>query len=733
MTVPRLQKFKQFLRKSTVFTLVLGMLLTSQGIYQGTSGVKVYASYFEPDCAPNGVQIEGIVASGEQKIGIAGTSYRVKNCGNQVHTIKAQRFSGICKTQSGSCYPQRIADQSVTLSSGQYGFFTVDSPNISCGSAQTDIHPDGLPTGGSYGQVGSVCTTPPPLPTPTPTIRPTPTVIPTITPIPTPVVTPTIRPTPTVTPSTTPVPTPVVTPTIKPTPTVSPSISPTPTSSPSLTTSIIMCKYEDDNGNGNIDAGENKISWTFNYVIDGVVKSATSYPWNILNRGCAIVSVPTNKIVTVSEVSKPGWRMTALYDNALRTDLSTYTYTTEFKNTKTITFTNTFTPNTTPTPSPTVSPTPSISPTPSTTSSSTPTASPTTSPTVSPTPTTTPYVTPTPTSSPSATPSVVEAELKMCKYQDSNSNGLIDNNEKIISWKFNYTINNTTTTVEPTLWDQIWRKGCVIVKVPIDQEVTVSEQPVSNWAQTALYVDGARSDTSNYTYQSRRDAIKVLWFLNAQTTSPTPTPTNSPTPTATPTATPSITPTPTPTNSPTPSPTPTVLNSSYNVSTEKKVDSTRVDGDKVYVQYSVKIKNTGIVDQNNIELRDNLPTDFTYENNSTSGDLAFNPVIQDASGPNDNRRLVWKDIKVLSGKEINFSYKAVGKRTDSRFCNEAQARINDSLVSSSQACTSVSRPSVLAANTVRELPATGTNTTLILGLLLLGTASIGWKLSKHVE
>jgi uncharacterized repeat protein (TIGR01451 family) len=226
----------------------------------------------------------------------------------------------------------------------------------------------------------------------------------------------------------------------------------------------------------------------------------------------------------------------------------------------------------------------------------------------------------------------------------------------------------------------------------------------------------------------------VLWFLNYHI-SPTPTP--SPTPTITPTPTPTITPTPTPTITPSPSPTTTVINSSYNVSIEKKVDGTRVDGDKVGIQYRVKVKNTGSNNLNNIQVRDTLPPDFTYDDNTTEGDLTRDPSnIEDVSSSDDNRRIIWNDVSVEAGKEINFGYRTTGKRTDTNFCNSAEARINDNIVATSQACTRIDQSGqtvVLAANTTKELPATGTNPIVFIGLILMAASGIGWKLSRHVE
>jgi uncharacterized repeat protein (TIGR01451 family) len=760
MRITKLQKIKQILRKTSIGVLVFGMLLTSQGIYQASPSSRVYAAYFEPDCAPpngTGPHIEAIVAAGAQKIGVAGTSYRVKNCGFQTHSITAKRYSGKCDKQTGSCYPQQLADQTLTIPAGGYDYFTVDSPNITCGAAQTDIHPEGLSSAGSYGEVGGECNdepnptrAPTPVPTSTPIITPSPTPV-RIPDVPAPTATPIITAAPTIAPSPTPVripdvPAPTATPTPIPTAVPSPTIAPTPKTTPQFVTpspivtatpvvtaspapaetSLRMCKYEDDNADGIHNNDENVISWTFNYAIDGVITSVNSNWWNIFEQGCAVVTVPANKTITVSEVDKSGWRLTALYADEAKTELSTYTYISNSDSEKTIWFLNTFTPNTNPSPtaSPTISPTivPSASPTsiPSTTPTAIPTAIPSISPSLSPTPTAIPTISPSPTASPSPSPGQI-TQLKICKYDDANSNTTIDNGENTLEWNFNYTINGQTTTVKRSLWDVVFRQGCLITDVPVGQNISVSEEQKSDWTQTALYADGAKTDIGTYSYTSQPEVIKVLWYLNKQT------PGSSPLPTAT--ASPS------PTISPSPSPIVNIVNSSYNVSIEKRVDGTRVDGDKVGIQYRIKIKNNSGSNINNFEIRDTLAPDFNYDANTTEGDITVNPDIQDAVTSGDKRRLIWRISSLDAGKEFSFGYRTTGKRTDTNFCNSAEVRKDDKIIATSQACTTISQTGVvvLAANTTRELPATGTNPIAIIGVILIAISTAGWKLSKHIE
>jgi len=216
------------------------------------------------------------------------------------------------------------------------------------------------------------------------------------------------------------------------------------------------------------------------------------------------------------------------------------------------------------------------------------------------------------------------------------------------------------------------------------------------------------------------------------TPKPTPPPTFSPTPSPSPkpTHTPPPTPTITPTATPTPSPTPS-MNINYNVTIEKKVDGTRVDGDKVGIQYRVKIKNNGNENINNFEVKDTLPPDFTYDQNTTEGDIKTNPEIQDVSG-DDNRRLVWKVAILEKGKEINFGYRTTGKREDKNYCNDAQIEKNGSVIATSQACVRINQQAqVLSATTTQTLPSTGYAKNILLGLSMMITGYIGYRLSRY--
>ncbi|MDQ3098400.1 MAG: hypothetical protein M3Q44_01505 [bacterium] len=272
-------------------------------------------------------------------------------------------------------------------------------------------------------------------------------------------------------------------------------------------------------------------------------------------------------------------------------------------------------------------------------------------------------------------------------------------------------------------------QGCVIEEVPSNKTIRVSEESKVDWTQTAVYADGARIDGNTYSYLATSEDIKVIWFLNHTTPGTTPAPTASPTPT------PTVSPSPSPTVSPTASPAVTTSNSNYNITIEKHVDGTRVDGDKVGIQYRVRLKNNGTSRVDNLEIRDTLPPDFTYDANTTEGNITANPSIEDVSG-DDNRRILWRNISLDGGQEINFGYRTTGKRTDTNFCNDAQVRRDDNIISTSQACTRINQAgqtAVLGVTTTRTLPATGTNPWVYGGLLLILTSVLGWRMSRHAE
>jgi hypothetical protein len=268
--------------------------------------------------------------------------------------------------------------------------------------------------------------------TASPTNTPTHTLTPTVTATQTPTVTATpthqvtVTPTPTVHATLTPTMQATLTPTaqatLTPTLTTSPTQTPnasitntiTPSITPPLTTQLKLCKYEDDNGDGSYQNGENVLSWTFHYAYDNQDHTVESKWWHVWTQGCAIVDVPTGKSITVTEEQQAGFRPTGLYaDGSNKGNAASYTYTSSADHVAVLWFLNTFTPSITPTMqatlTPTATPTNSITPTVTATLTATPTISPTgsltptASPSASPTVTLTPTLTPSPTG-PTATP-----------------------------------------------------------------------------------------------------------------------------------------------------------------------------------------------------------------------------------------------------------------------------------------------------------------------------------------
>lgn len=191
--------------------------------------------------------------------------------------------------------------------------------------------------------------TPTPTPTATPTATPTstPTATPTMTPTPTPTVTPT--PTPTATPTETPTSTPTATPTLTPTPTPTETPTQTPTSTPTSTptpdTQLKICKYQDDNGNGEINDGERALSWKFRVTYNGSTREVESHWWNLFTQGCAITDVPSSTNITVEEITQDGWRLTGMWADGSRQSGATYNYTSSLDSVKILWFLNTFTPS----------------------------------------------------------------------------------------------------------------------------------------------------------------------------------------------------------------------------------------------------------------------------------------------------------------------------------------------------------------------------------------------------
>jgi LPXTG-motif cell wall-anchored protein len=169
---------------------------------------------------------------------------------------------------------------------------------------------------------------------------------------------------------------------------------------------------------------------------------------------------------------------------------------------------------------------------------------------MTPTPTSTPTRTPTPTATPTATATPTpDTKLKICKYNDENNNGQVDNGERTISWNFFYSFSGSQHEVGTNWWN-LWGDKCIEVNVPVDTAVNVWEEGRTGWIQTGLYVNGASVGGGSFGYTSARGQEETVWFLNYKNN------VSTPTPTATATATPTLTPTETPTETPNPTGTP---------------------------------------------------------------------------------------------------------------------------------------------------------------------------------
>ncbi|MEK7166504.1 MAG: PKD domain-containing protein [Patescibacteria group bacterium] len=113
------------------------------------------------------------------------------------------------------------------------------------------------------------------------------------------------------------------TPSPTPVPTASPLVSP----SPSFTTTLKLCKYEDLNANGIRDTNDSVLSWKFTVWISGenarIIESDRN---NSATAGCALIEVPVDRTITVEEEGRSGWRLTKLYANEVGIDGSSFIY-----------------------------------------------------------------------------------------------------------------------------------------------------------------------------------------------------------------------------------------------------------------------------------------------------------------------------------------------------------------------------------------------------------------------
>ena len=157
----------------------------------------------------------------------------------------------------------------------------------------------------------------------------------------------------------------------------------------------------------------------------------------------------------------------------------------------------------------------------------------TTNPTSTPTPTPTPTVTPTPTATPTVTPTVTptstpngESYLKICKYNDSNDDGSVDNGEGLMDWNFYYSYSGSQYEVGSHWW--YLNGGCVTSTVPSGIWINVWEENRGGWNLTNIYSDGSGVGAGSYNYVASAGQTKTVWFLNYYQNSYTPTPTATP-------------------------------------------------------------------------------------------------------------------------------------------------------------------------------------------------------------
>jgi len=741
MRVNRLQFLKKALRKTSASFLIIGLLITTYSTYINSSNSNVFAEYFTPSCTTDGTatgpRLQKVEFAGGTTSDQRNTIIKIRNCSTtKDFIVTVEKYSAKCDNIANNTCAQAGAPQieQKTIhkddyaNGGSYEYFNSEIAAATCGSTQTDIilksyaSTDGtvsgtytnVSAGTYYKSPNGACAQKTPTPAQKTVIlgRVWTSNVPNET---------------------------------------WQSVNVCPANSNIKTSAgLNLSGYQIDKCDatgpyfhtGEIDSGNKTLTLTntphgytcgsWNYSIYN--RTTNQWEGKGSGNGCSITA-------NFSTLASP-------YDNGHHLAFYLIKNTITPAPTATAVPTPVLIPSPTPaTPTPTIIPTPNITarPTPVATMAATPIPILTPVPTVVSTPSPTPVITPTPSPSPtptnspspSQTPSP-NTQLKLCKYEDDNANGVINSNENVLSWTFNLGYDGLDHKVESNWWHS-WTQGCAIVDVPSNKTISVSEQQKSGWRQTALYSDGARTDTQNtYTYTSDKDSVKVLWFLNTFTPATSSTPTATPTPTLTPIPTIVATPSPTPIITPTSTPTATsipVTNSNYNVSIEKRVDGTRIDGDKVGIQYRIKIKNNDSKTINNFRINDTLPETFTYDANTTEGDITTNPDIQDVAG-DDNRRLVWTISSLEPGKEINFGYRTTGKKDDKNYCNDASITKNDNKLATSQACVRINQSGqtqVLGTTTTRTLPATGEKGILLIGLSFLGLSVLGWKLSKHIE
>ena len=150
-----------------------------------------------------------------------------------------------------------------------------------------------------------------------------------------------------------------------------------------------------------------------------------------------------------------------------------------------------------------------------------------------PTPPPPPAATPTPVATPTATPipTPTTTQVKLCKYQDDNANGIKDEGERVLSWDFKVRVEGESERTVTSHWWDVFSQGCVITDILANKSVTVEEIVKSGWRSTGHYFNGARMDGTSHAFTSHPDEVNVFWFLNTFTTGGTPIVTPTPTPT----------------------------------------------------------------------------------------------------------------------------------------------------------------------------------------------------------
>lgn len=145
-----------------------------------------------------------------------------------------------------------------------------------------------------------------------------------------------------------------------PTPTPTPTMTGTATPTPNEESKLKICKYDDDNGNGAIDGSDHVLDWNFFYSYQDKEYRVSHNWWNIFNRGCVTVTVPSSQWVKVWEDGKADWSLTNILSDGNAVGGTEYDYVSYQNVQKEVSFLNHF--STQPTATPTITPIPSGNP-----------------------------------------------------------------------------------------------------------------------------------------------------------------------------------------------------------------------------------------------------------------------------------------------------------------------------------------------------------------------------------